>query len=46
MSFMCNSSIHKGRGGKGRPVKIITDDSVETIAFGNTEMNNDSLDVV
>ena len=34
--------------GKGRPVIIdlITDNSVETIVFGNTEMNNDSLDAV
>ena len=28
--------------GKGRPVKIITDNSVETIVFGKTEINNDS----
>jgi hypothetical protein len=33
-------------GGKWRPVKIITDNSVETVVFGNTEMNNDSLDDV
>ena len=31
---------------EGRPVKIFTDNSVETIVFGNTEMNKDSLDVV
>ena len=30
----------------GRPVKIFTDNSVETIVFGNAEKNNDSLDVV
>jgi hypothetical protein len=41
---MCTSSTHKRGGGKGRPVKIITDNSVETIVFGNTEMNNDFLD--
>ena len=29
-----------------RPVKIITDNSDETIVFGNTEMNNDSLHAV
>jgi hypothetical protein len=29
---------------EGRPVKIFTDNSVETIVFENTEMNNDSLD--
>ena len=33
----------KGDGGKGRPVKIITYNSVETIVFG---MKNDSLDAV
>ena len=27
-------------------VKIFTDNSVETIVFGNTAMNNDSLDAV
>ena len=31
---------------EGQPVKIFTDNSVETIVFRNTEMNNDSLDVV
>ena len=31
---------------EGRPVKIFTDNSVETIVFGNTEMNTDSLDAV
>ena len=30
----------------GRPVKIFTDNSVETIVFWNTGMNNDSLDAV
>ena len=40
------SSTCKVRGGKGCPVKIITDNSVETIVFGNTEKNNDSLDAV
>ena len=43
MPFMCTSSTRKGGGGKGRPVKIITDNSVETIVFG---MKNDSLDAV
>ena len=36
----------EGGGGKGRPVKIITDNSVETVVFGNNEINNDSLDAV
>ena len=36
----------KVEGGKGRPVNIITGNSVETIVFGNTEMSNDSLDGV
>ena len=31
---------------EGRPVKMFTDNSVETIVFGNTKMNNDSLGVV
>ena len=31
---------------EGRPVKIFTDNSVESIVFGNTELNNDSLDAV
>jgi hypothetical protein len=31
---------------EGRPVKIFTDNSVKTIVFGNTEMNNDSLNAV
>ena len=31
---------------EGQPVKIFTDNSVETIVFGNTELNNDSLDAV
>jgi hypothetical protein len=31
---------------EGQPVKIFTDNSGETIVFGNTEMNNDSLDAV
>ena len=46
MPFMCTSSTRKGGGGKGRPVKIITDNSAETIVFGKTEMNSDSLDAV
>jgi hypothetical protein len=46
MPFMCTSSTHKGGGGKGQPVKLITDNSVKTIVFGTTEMNNDSLDAV
>jgi hypothetical protein len=33
-------------GGKRQPVKMITDNSVETVVFRNTEMNNDSLDAV
>ena len=41
--FMFTSSNRKGGGGKGRPVKIITDNSVETVVFG---MKNDSLDAV
>ena len=40
MPFMCTSSTCKGGVGKGRPVKIISDNSVEAIIFGNTEMNN------
>ena len=36
MSFMCSSSTHKGEGeGKGN-----TDNSVETIVFGNTEISH------
>ena len=31
---------------EGRPVKTFTDNSVETIVSGNTEMVNDSLDAV
>jgi hypothetical protein len=31
---------------EGRPIRILTDNSVETIVFGNTGMNNDSLDAV
>ena len=31
---------------EGKPVKMFTDNSVETIVFGNTEMNNDSFDVI
>ena len=38
MPFMCTSSTRKGGGGKERPVKIITDNSVENIVFGNTEI--------
>ena len=30
---------------EGRPVKMFTDNSAETIVFGNTEMSNHSLDV-
>ena len=30
---------------KARPVKISTDNNVETIDFWNTEINNNSLDV-
>ena len=36
----------KVEGGKGRPVKIITDNSVETIIFGITVTNYDSFDAV
>ena len=47
MPFMCTSSTRKGEGsGKGQPVKIITDNNVETIVFGKNEINNDSLDAV
>jgi hypothetical protein len=49
MPFMCTSSTRKcggGGGSKGRPVKIITDNSVETIVFGNNEYDNDSLNAV
>ena len=31
---------------EGRPIKIFTDNSDETIVFGNTEMNNNFLDGV
>ena len=31
---------------EGRPVKIFTDNSVETIVFGNTDINNNSLNAV
>ena len=33
----------KEDGGKGRPIKVITNNSVETIVFA---MKNDSLDAV
>ena len=46
MPFMYTSSTRRSGIGKERPVKIFTDNSVETIVFGNTEMNNDSFDVV
>ena len=48
MPFMCISSTCKGGGGsgKGQPAKIITDNSVKTIVFRNTKINNDSLDAV
>jgi hypothetical protein len=46
MPFMCTSSTHKGGGGKGRYVKIITDNIVEAVVFVNTEMHDDSLDAV
>ena len=42
---MYTSGTRRGGGGKERPVKIITDNNVKTIVFGNTEMNNDCLDV-
>ena len=48
MPFMCTSSTRKGERGGGAkwlPVKIITDDTLETLVFGNTKMN-DSLDAV
>ena len=41
-----NSRAHLTPTKEGRPVKIFTDNNVETIVFGNIEMNNDSLDVV
>ena len=31
---------------EGRPVYIFTDNSVDTIVFGNADMNNDYLDAV
>jgi hypothetical protein len=40
--FMCTSALIK----VGRPVKILIDNSVETIVFGNTDLNDDSLDAV
>ena len=46
MPFMCTSSTHKRGVGNGGAVKIITDNSVETIVLGNNEINNDSLDTV
>ena len=49
MPLMCTSSTRKvgGRGGgKGRPVKIVADNSVEAIVFGNNEINNDFLDAI
>ena len=36
MPFMCPLAPVKVGCGKGRPVKIITDNSVETVVFGNT----------
>ena len=45
MPFMCSSAPVKVGGGKWLPVKIITDNTLETIVFGNTEMN-DSLNAV
>jgi hypothetical protein len=36
-------ALLEGGGGKGRPVKTITDYRVETIVFG---MKNDTLDAV
>ena len=29
-----------------QPVKIITDNSIETTVFGKNEINNDSLDAI
>ena len=48
MPFMCTSSTCKcWEGGvKRRPVKIITDNSIETVVFGYNEMNNDSVNAV
>jgi hypothetical protein len=47
MLSMCTSSTPNGRGGgKGRPVKIITDNSVENLVLGNNKIKNDSLDAV
>ena len=47
MSFMCNSRIRKSGGGEWvLPVKIITNNTLETIVFKNTEMNNDPLDAI
>ena len=39
--FACLAPIKEGR-----PLKIFTDNSVETIVFENTEVNNDSIDAV
>ena len=36
-SLLC---AHLGPIKEGRPIKIFTDNSVETIVFGNTGMNN------
>ena len=39
MPFMCTCSTPVGCG-KGRPVKIITDNSLETVVFGNTDISH------
>ena len=38
MPFMCTCSTRKGGCGKGRPLEIITVNSVKTVVFGNTDI--------
>ena len=38
MPFMCTSSARKVGCGKGRPVEIIADNSVDTVVFENTDI--------
>ena len=42
----CRLCAHLAHIKERRSVKIFTDNSVETIVFSNTEMNNDSFDAV
>ena len=48
MNSYTHDAVCTRKGGvwEGRPVKIITDNSIETIVLWDTEMNNDSLDVI